>query len=149
MRKKLESSEKINDYLRKQLELHHITTGNAESLFEMAKKLNLTKEELEQYKLKILNSKKEQNSSRSNVSNLANSLSNKLTEIYSNHEHGQNLPTKNIKVSIVTLEKELENLQNKYKKLTVFLIFLFLLFFNSKFKGFVQQFRKKRQIFGN
>ena len=129
MRKKIESAEKINDYLRKQLELHHITNGNAESLFEMAQKLNLTKEELEQYKQKLMNSKKEQNSSRSNVSNLANSLSSKLTEVYSNHDHSQNLPTKNIKVSIITLEKELENLQIKYQKLKVFFIFYYSSYF--------------------
>ncbi|RMZ93935.1 hypothetical protein BpHYR1_017846, partial [Brachionus plicatilis] len=117
LRQKLESSEKINDYLRKQLEVHHITNGNAESLFEMAQKLNLTKEELEQYKQKLSNAKLEKSTSRSNVSNLANSLSDKLSEIYSNHDHNQNVPTKNIKITIATLEKQLENLNIKYQKL--------------------------------
>lgn len=119
LRQKLQSSEKINDYLRKQLELHHISNGNSESLFEMAQELNLTKEELEQYKQKLSQSKKEIGTSRTNVSNLANSLSTKLSEIYSNNDQSQNLPTKNIKITIATLEKQLENLKSRYQKLKV------------------------------
>ena len=117
LRDQLKSSEKINEYLRKELELHDITHGNAESLFEMAQKLNLTKEELEQYKLKLVKVREE--SKTLNVSNLANSLSSKLNEIYSNQDNEQNVPTQNIKVTVATLEKELEDLKTKYHRLQV------------------------------
>lgn len=57
------SSEHINEYLRKQLEMYHITHGNTESLLEMAQKLNLTKEELDQYKEKLSRANKDLNES--------------------------------------------------------------------------------------
>lgn len=53
MREKLVSSEKLNEYLRKQVEIYHITHGNVDLLLEMGQKLNLTKDELEQYKEKL------------------------------------------------------------------------------------------------
>lgn len=53
MREKLVSSEKVNEYLRKQVEIYHITHGNVDLLLEMGQKLNLTKDELEQYKEKL------------------------------------------------------------------------------------------------
>jgi len=53
VREKLASSEKVNEYLRKQVEIYHITHGNVDILLEMGQKLNLTKDELEQYKEKL------------------------------------------------------------------------------------------------
>ncbi len=53
LRQKLETAERLNDYLRKQIEIYHITQGNLDSLLEMAHKLDLTQDELEQYKEKL------------------------------------------------------------------------------------------------
>jgi len=53
LREKFEKSERLNEYLRKQIEIYHITHGNLDSLLEMAHKLNLTREEMEQYKEKL------------------------------------------------------------------------------------------------
>ena len=53
LRQKLDASSRLNDYLTKQIEIFHITQGNIDSLLEMAQKLNLTKEELDQYKEKL------------------------------------------------------------------------------------------------
>ena len=55
VREKLAMAEKLNDYLRKQVEIYHITHGNVDILVEMGQKLNLTKEELELYKEKLAN----------------------------------------------------------------------------------------------
>jgi hypothetical protein len=43
VRAKLEISDRFNEYLRKQVEIYHITTGNSESLLEMATKYNDSK----------------------------------------------------------------------------------------------------------
>lgn len=81
LREKLVSSERINEYLRKQLEVYHLTHGNTESLMEMAQKLNLTKEELEQYKDKLSKVNKSLNESiqsrRSVVLDISNTISSK------------------------------------------------------------------------
>lgn len=53
VRERLAEAVKINEYLRKQIEIYHITHNNTESLLEMAQRLNLTKEELELYKEKL------------------------------------------------------------------------------------------------
>lgn len=53
VRERLAEAVKINDYLRKQIEIYHITHNNTESLLEMAQRLNLTKDELELYKEKL------------------------------------------------------------------------------------------------
>lgn len=53
LRDKFDKSERLNEYLRKQIEIYHITHGNLDSLLEMANKLNLTQEELAQYKDKL------------------------------------------------------------------------------------------------
>lgn len=53
VREKLESAERLNDYLRKQIEIFHIAHGNNDLLLELAHKLDLTKDELEQYKEKM------------------------------------------------------------------------------------------------
>ncbi len=53
LRERYEESQRLNEYLRKQVEIYHITHGNMESLIEMAHKLNLTQDELEQYKEKL------------------------------------------------------------------------------------------------
>jgi len=53
LREKFEKSERLNEYLRKQIEIYHITHGNLDSLLEMAHKLNLTRDEMEQYKEKL------------------------------------------------------------------------------------------------
>lgn len=53
LRERLADAVKINDYLRKQIEIYHITHNNTESLLEMAQRLNLTKDELEVYKEKL------------------------------------------------------------------------------------------------
>ena len=48
VREKLEAAERLNDYLRKQIEIFHIAHGNNDLLLEMAHKLDLNKDELEQ-----------------------------------------------------------------------------------------------------
>ena len=53
LRDKFDKSERLNEYLRKQIEIYHVTHGNLDSLLEMANKLNLTQEELAQYKDKL------------------------------------------------------------------------------------------------
>lgn len=53
LRERLADAVKINDYLRKQIEIYHITHNNTESLLEMAQRLNLTKDELDSYKEKL------------------------------------------------------------------------------------------------
>ena len=53
IREKLAASEKLNEYLRKQVEIYHITHGSVDQLLEMGQKLDLTKDELEQYKEKL------------------------------------------------------------------------------------------------
>ncbi len=53
VREKLEAAERLNDYLRKQIEIFHIAHGNNDLLLEMAHKLDLNKDELEQYKEKM------------------------------------------------------------------------------------------------
>lgn len=54
MRELCNKLDRINKYLYKQVELYHLTHHNrSESLTEMARKLNLTPEELEQYKEKL------------------------------------------------------------------------------------------------
>ena len=52
-REKLEAAERLNEYLRKQIEIFHIAHGNNDLLLEMAHKLDLNKDELEQYKEKM------------------------------------------------------------------------------------------------
>lgn len=53
LRERYDESQRLNEYLRKQVEIYHITHGNMESLIEMAHKLNLTQDELDQYKEKL------------------------------------------------------------------------------------------------
>lgn len=53
VREKLDVAERLNDYLRKQIEIFHIAHGNNDLLLELAHKLDLTKDELEQYKEKM------------------------------------------------------------------------------------------------
>ena len=53
VREKLDAAERLNDYLRKQIEIFHIAHGNNDLLLEMAHKLDLNKDELEQYKEKM------------------------------------------------------------------------------------------------
>ncbi len=59
LRSKLEKSENMNDYLKKKIEMHHITHGNIDVLMEMAQDLNMSKEEMETYKEKIMRTKKD------------------------------------------------------------------------------------------
>jgi Mg2+ and Co2+ transporter CorA len=75
IREKLVSSDKVNEYLRKQIEVYHITQGNADLLMEMAQKLNLTKDELEQYKEKLNKIQDISNSLPTNKRNTLNSNS--------------------------------------------------------------------------
>ncbi len=57
LREKLSKAERLNEYLKKQIEIHHITHGNIDLLMEMAQELNFTKEELEAYKDKLARTK--------------------------------------------------------------------------------------------
>jgi Mg2+ and Co2+ transporter CorA len=77
LREKLVSSDKVNEYLRKQIEVYHITHGNADLLMEMAQKLNLTKDELEQYKEKLNKIQDISNSLPTNKRNIIQSNSTK------------------------------------------------------------------------
>ena len=53
VKQELDSTKLIIEYLKKQIEIHHITNGSIENLLVMAQKLNLTKDELDQYKDKL------------------------------------------------------------------------------------------------
>lgn len=57
LRNKLSTAQALNDYFRKQIEIHHITYGNVDLLIEMAQELNFTKEELDAYKDKLARAK--------------------------------------------------------------------------------------------
>jgi hypothetical protein len=57
LRNKLAAAQALNDYFRKQIEIHHITYGNVDLLIEMAQELNFTKEELDAYKDKLARAK--------------------------------------------------------------------------------------------
>ena len=115
LRDQLASAKSLNEYLTKQIEIYHITHGNTEILIEMAQKLNLTKEELEQYKDKL-----------SRIKDISDSLptNRKMSQLVQqpklNTEKNQeslDLPSRNIKITIATLENELENWKSKYRRL--------------------------------
>ncbi len=59
LRSKLVKAENLNEYLKKKIEIHHITHGNMDVLMEMAEDLNFSKEEMEAYKEKLLRTKKD------------------------------------------------------------------------------------------
>lgn len=116
LREKLSAAEKINDYLRKQIELYHITHNNTESLLEMAQKLNLTKDELEQYKEKLnkiqeLNDSYASNNRRDRAKPADESCNNDSSSSPAVHM------SRNIKFTISTLEAQLDEWKNKYHKL--------------------------------
>ena len=53
LREKLDNTERLNDYLSKQIAIHHVKQGNLDSLLDMAQTINLRKEELDNYKEKL------------------------------------------------------------------------------------------------
>ena len=140
LREKLDNTERLNDYLSKQIAIHHVKQGNLDSLLEMAQTINLRKEELDNYKEKLANIHNSNGSlNKSKTSRKIGFLFNYIFLLFNNcglnqkktdddlldanNNINNNLnngtPTRQIKVSITTLEKQLDDAKLKYKRLKV------------------------------
>ena len=141
VREKLEAAERLNDYLRKQIEIFHIAHGNNDLLLEMAHKLDLNKDELEQYKEKMARFQ-DLNDSLPGSNRFSTILTRSILKLFKLIDFffsknfyawldeliNNDLPTRNIKFTVTTLENKLEELKLKYRWLQVRFCCLFFLF---------------------